>query len=250
VPARALERFCCHERQLRDWACFSHDSSAVSLATRHRSRAQRVQLASAAIEAREPDEEKTMKDQRARTQFTLFAVLSMLAASLSNCNSDNSSPSLGMLGDAGTAQGGDSTASPVLICGAVPEKSVCDPVTAAPCNILAGQTCDYSIIAGRFQCFPPPNRVPPGGTCDTVANFCSATATCNVKSHRCQHYCCDDADCLVGPCQFPYRKDGAASIGSCFEEFPSCGGDGSAGCAGAAGDGNGASGASGAGTLQ
>ena len=187
-----------------------------------------------------------MNDQRTRSQFKLCAVLAMLAASLSNCNSDDSSPSAGMLGDAGTAQGGDSTASPVLICGVAPKKSVCDPVTAAPCDILAGQTCDYSILTQRFQCFGGSNKVQVGGTCDDVANFCSATESCNVDSHRCQHYCCDDADCLAGACQFPYRKDGAASIGSCFEELPSCGGSGSDGCAGAAGDGNGASGASGA----
>ena len=194
-----------------------------------------------------------MKDQGTRTQFKLCVLLCMLAADLSNCSSDHSSPSVGMLGDAGTGQAGESTASPVLICGVAPEKSVCDPITAAPCDILAGQTCDYSILTQRFQCFGGSNKVQVGGTCDEIANFCSATESCNVKSHRCQHYCCDDADCIAGACQFPYRKDGAASIGSCFEEFPSCGGNGSGGCAGAAGaagaagtagDGDGASGAS------
>lgn len=71
------------------------------------------------------------------------------------------------------------------------------------CNPLSGscepgEACD---IADDFQfhCFPAPNDVPVGGSCDPVDGpFCVPGATCLEGS--CAAYCCQDNDCLGNLC--------------------------------------------------
>jgi len=87
----------------------------------------------------------------------------------------------------------------------------CNPVTNAGCK--SGSACDYSTddsgnVIG-FRCYLAPNAASLCGSCDTVS--CSAETTCFYfdpaqTMTACARYCCTDADCGSGTCQF---DDGA-----------------------------------------
>jgi hypothetical protein len=160
-----------------------------------------------------------MKYQQAKRTFQRAWWVVVLGLGLAGCSSEEPASTESGGEASKTASGGAPADSPVLICGVAPTKSLCDPVTTAPCDILAGQTCDYSIRTGRYQCFDGPNLVEPGGKCDSLANFCAAGASCNVEIERCQRFCCSDLDCAEGTCRTSYRKDGEAMIGICLDEY-------------------------------
>jgi hypothetical protein len=73
--------------------------------------------------------------------------------------------------------------------------NACNPVTNAPCNTAAGEACDLS--SNGYVCFPAPNDVVCGGTCDNGAGpYCEAGYTCaGGGGTTCARYCCTDADC-------------------------------------------------------
>jgi hypothetical protein len=101
--------------------------------------------------------------------------------------------------DAGTGSGLGPVPQnvPPNSCGGLLGASVCDPVTAWPCDVAAGQTCDFSNLAGSFRCMTLPNTVPFCGVCDDTL-WCGPGTICGYN--RCERYCCADSDCERGPC--------------------------------------------------
>jgi hypothetical protein len=120
----------------------------------------------------------------------------------------------GTAADAGVVTNG---AAPALSCGSLIATSTCDPVTAWPCDVAAGETCDYSNLAGAFRCYALPTANPVCGFCDQESAFCGPGTTCGAG--RCERYCCDDSDCASGPCVRDLFGDPAvAAVGYCPEE--------------------------------
>jgi hypothetical protein len=155
----------------------------------------------------------------------MIACVACLGALIStNCSSDSTPRGGSKSGDAGA--GGEST---ILICGQLGTVSECDPVTAVPCDLAAGETCDHSTALGGFKCFSGPNPQGAGERCDTQGLFCGPSTACNTTTNVCVHYCCTDAQCAKGHCVAePQLSDGKAAPGACEDEF--------AGFAGAGGD--------------
>jgi hypothetical protein len=126
--------------------------------------------------------------------LALASVSAVLGAALS-CGSDvRTEPARGRSpidrqADAGSSAdaGSESGLGPIPqnvppnSCGGLLGVSVCDPVTAWPCDLAAGQTCDFSNLAGAFRCMTLPTTVPFCGMCD-------------------DKHCCADSDCERGPC--------------------------------------------------
>jgi hypothetical protein len=72
----------------------------------------------------------------------------------------------------------------------------CNPL-ASTCG--AGQACDVA-RDNQFHCFPPPNDVPIGGSCNLSSGpYCQNGGTC--LGNVCRAFCCDDTDCTSGTCQ-------------------------------------------------
>lgn len=66
-----------------------------------------------------------------------------------------------------------------------------------------------------FQCFAPPNNVPEGGACDQAAGpYCQHGLTC-LAGTSCKRFCCTNADCGVGTCQF-FGTYGALNVNICM----------------------------------
>jgi hypothetical protein len=131
-------------------------------------------------------------------------------------------------------------------CGKILGFSECDPVSGFPCDVAAGDTCDFEVMLGAYVCFPGPNDAEFCGGCDPeLEQFCGAGTTCNFDYPRCDHYCCDDSDCASGTCvRNPFGLDDddeAALVGTCTEEAVALCTSGEGG----AGPGGGAGGASG-----
>jgi hypothetical protein len=136
---------------------------------------------------------------------------------LTNCTDDSQATQIPT--GSGGMGGQSSSDQPALICGQQATLSVCDPITAAPCDLAAGETCDHSEAFGGFKCFPGPNSAGPGEFCDNDTTFCGPSTTCYVTYNVCQHYCCSDAECAGVPCVPGLFFDGVASIGICDQEF-------------------------------
>lgn len=147
---------------------------------------------------------------------------------------DSSAPG----GSGGSAGSGDEFPSS---CGKLLGFSECDPVSGFPCDVEAGETCDFEVMLGAYQCFPAPNDAVFCGGCDAeLDQFCGAGTTCNFDFLRCERYCCDDSDCSSGSCiRNPFGledDDEAALVGVCTAEAAAvCGGEGGASSGGGAG---------------
>ncbi len=129
-------------------------------------------------------------------------------------------------------------------CGKLLGFSECDPVSGFPCDLEAGETCDFEVMLGAYACFEGPNDATFCGSCDPdLGEFCGAGTTCNFDYLRCERYCCDDSDCASGTClRNPFQleqDDEAALVGVCAEEAEAL-------CT--AGEGEGGAGAGGAGS--
>lgn len=111
------------------------------------------------------------------------------ASPMAACHSPATPPSGGSCfqkSDAGIGAGGGGTGDG----GAdVP----CNPLTAAECNVAAGESCDFG--GNDFICYGPPNDVAVCGTCDDSTTFCKVGSTCIGE---CTAFCCTDADCGTG----------------------------------------------------
>jgi hypothetical protein len=105
---------------------------------------------------------------------------------------------------------------PLTTCGGLVGRSTCDPLSGWPCDVPAGETCEFSRSVGAFICRP--------GTaafcefCDRQTVFCGVGGSCG-NDGWCVRYCCADSDCSVGPCQFnAVGEPMVAAIGYCYEE--------------------------------
>jgi len=112
---------------------------------------------------------------------------------------------------------GPTMSLPPLSCGGLLGGSTCDPVTAWPCDLGAGETCEFSNLAGAFRCSTFPTRVPFCGSCDRETQFCGPGTTCGDVF--CERYCCQDSDCERGPCVLDiYGERGIEAAGFCPED--------------------------------
>ena len=117
--------------------------------------------------------------------------------------------------------------APQTSCGPSIGRGVCDPISAWPCDLAGGETCDFSHQLGGFQCLPPPNDAKFCDACDNTAGpYCGAGTTCGPNGW-CERYCCADADCRIGTCVRGGIDDlSAAVVGYCEEEGQvTCGGE-------------------------
>lgn len=88
----------------------------------------------------------------------------------------------------------------------------CDPV-ANTCT-KTGEACDIA-QDGSAGCFPPPNDVAAGGTCDnTNGPFCKGGYHCGPNA-TCQKFCCSAADCPSGKACTPVGVVQTDAIGLC-----------------------------------
>jgi hypothetical protein len=79
----------------------------------------------------------------------------------------------------------------------------CSPLTP---SCAAGEACDVS-STNAFECFPPPNDVPTGGTCDNAAGpYCQHGNFCDTGV--CRRYCCTSTDCATGTCEMAATAGG------------------------------------------
>ncbi|MBI5536439.1 MAG: hypothetical protein HY898_27200 [Deltaproteobacteria bacterium] len=74
----------------------------------------------------------------------------------------------------------------------------CNPITSEPCNISAGETCEFD--GARFTCV---NTVVSGGAPCAVcgvpgSEYCTPGFTCKGLDGLCTRYCCDDYQCAFG----------------------------------------------------
>jgi hypothetical protein len=161
-------------------------------------------------------------------------------------NDGGTNSATGGAGEAGdaSAPGGSGGSGEVFpsSCGKILGFSECDPVSGFPCDVDAGETCDFLNMLGGYSCFPAPNDAVFCGGCDAeLDQFCGAGTTCNFDYLRCENYCCDDSDCESGTCQRnPFgleEDDEAALVGVCAEEAEALctSGEGGASSSGGAG---------------
>ena len=83
------------------------------------------------------------------------------------------------------------------------------------CNPMAhscgpGATCDVA-FGESFKCFPPPNDVPPGGSCGNPP-YCQDGSFCYVENGTCYSWCCTDDDCPMGKSCVPFDFGTGVSI--------------------------------------
>jgi hypothetical protein len=111
-----------------------------------------------------------------------------------------------------------SETAPSSSCGAPTGRNVCDPIHAWPCDLVSGETCDFSHQVGGFVCFPPPNAGKFCDPCNASDLFCGAGTTCGPRGW-CDRYCCADSDCSRGRCVLGAIEDPlVAAVGFCEEE--------------------------------
>ncbi len=74
----------------------------------------------------------------------------------------------------------------------------CDPITSTPCDVGAGETCEFD--GERFRCVPQDfGLVAPCELCGTpYPNTCIPGFTCLGLGGKCTRYCCDSLQCAVG----------------------------------------------------
>jgi hypothetical protein len=98
-------------------------------------------------------------------------------------------------GSGGTTQTGTGTGTTTTTTSVTPSCYAglgdCDPLQS---DCATGEACDIDGATLQFACFPPPNTVTEGGSCDSTAGpFCMNGLTC--VNYLCAHFCCDDGDC-------------------------------------------------------
>jgi hypothetical protein len=111
----------------------------------------------------------------------------------------------GGVGNTGAGGGTGGGGTVTLPAGCVTDSTVtveCNPITNAGCT-GAGEACDY----GQDQqgntglsCFPPPNDVPPNGSCDNQSGpYCQPKYHCaqsgDAGAGACKRFCCATSDC-------------------------------------------------------
>jgi hypothetical protein len=178
-----------------------------------------------------------------------LGLVALLGPALTNCEEgDIVAPAgeAGMGGDDGSGGssgngGGEAGAPPVLSCGAVLGTSTCDPITGLPCDLAAGETCDYLDADGGYTCFLGSNDAGFCEACDFEATFCAAGMTCNPDLGACERFCCADSDCGIGTCLLnPFLDDAVGVVGVCTEQATAtCGGGGGEAGGGGGGAGGG-----------
>ncbi len=74
----------------------------------------------------------------------------------------------------------------------------CNPITSAPCNVAAGETCEFD--GSRFACVNMGGSgSAPCGVCGvTGSEYCIQGFTCRGLESKCTRYCCDDYQCAFG----------------------------------------------------
>jgi hypothetical protein len=98
----------------------------------------------------------------------------------------------------------------------------CNPITAAPCKVDAGESCDFG--QPDFQCYPapPPNTQALCAACDDQNTACLPGSTCvpvdQNGNSKCAKFCCDDNDCTGGHCDNTTLSQGQATpFGFCVK---------------------------------
>lgn len=73
----------------------------------------------------------------------------------------------------------------------------CNPVTAEPCDLAVGETCDFD--GERFRCLPHAGLAGPCEACGAPgAERCVGGFTCQGLDGKCTRYCCGDEQCADG----------------------------------------------------
>jgi hypothetical protein len=110
------------------------------------------------------------------------------------------------------------TGMPQLSCGGLQGASTCDPVTAWPCDIEAGENCLFGNAEDRFRCTPGPHNAGLCEACGYGVTGCAPGFTC-ARPLFCVRHCCQDQDCGQGRCQLnAYDETTLAAIGYCLDE--------------------------------
>ena len=103
-------------------------------------------------------------------------------------------------------------------CGGLQGASTCDPVTAWPCDIEAGESCEFGNTEDRFRCTPGPHTAGLCEACGYGVTGCAPGFTC-ARPLFCVRHCCQDEDCGQGHCQLnAYDEPTLSSIGYCLDE--------------------------------
>jgi hypothetical protein len=146
-----------------------------------------------------------------------------------HCVEESSGP---VRSDADAGAGGDTPApapsenggaagesfGPTVICGKRTVISDCDPFAEESC--APDQVCDHFVEFGGFRCYENPEPAGAGEFCDDKTVKCAPGLGCETTELMvCQHFCCDDSDCMEGICYGGYFEDGEATLGYCFEEY-------------------------------
>jgi len=163
-----------------------------------------------------------MKIRVIHRQLAASSFIALLTLNLINCGKANTSAkSLAANSEAGAGGEAGSPAAETLVCGKLAPTSNCDPISAAPCNVAAGETCEYDFGPGSFLCLSVGEFSQAGGPCGKPGSSCGPSTTCNqtVNQGTCQHYCCSDDECEQGTCYLDLFDDGEASVGVCIDEF-------------------------------
>ena len=74
----------------------------------------------------------------------------------------------------------------------------CDPILGNPCDVSAGETCDFD--GERFRCLPNDfGLVAPCELCGApYPSLCVPGFTCLGLGGKCSRYCCDNLQCALG----------------------------------------------------
>jgi hypothetical protein len=114
----------------------------------------------------------------------------------------------------GAGPGTGGTGSTVNVCKGQ-SSWACDPISSSAACMGKGSACDID-QNGAFSCFPAPNTVPVGGSCDAANGpYCAQGGTC-LQGGTCARYCCTDADCGgSGSCQVVSGGNVTVTVGVC-----------------------------------
>ena len=160
-----------------------------------------------------------MKLKVVRRPFVVSSLACLIALSSTDCGkSESKAKSLQVSSEAGAGGEAGSTGQGITVCGKAAPSSECEPLTAAPCNIAGGETCEYDFSRTGFFCYQWPKFSRAGEICGEGYN-CGPATTCNINVPACQHYCCSDSECENGMCWVGLFEDGEASAGVCGDEF-------------------------------
>ena len=152
-------------------------------------------------------------------------------------------------GAGGSGPGTGGTGSTVNVCKGQ-STWACDPIATSAACMGKGSACDID-QSGTFGCFPSPNTVPIGGSCDAANGpYCAQGGTC-VQGGTCARYCCTDADCGgSGSCQVLSGGNLTVTVGVCGPGGGTGGTSSGTGGSGTAGTSSGTGGSGTAGTSS